>query len=375
MAIEDDDIRDREVWSGVARFWYSKAADKNPHVGRLYHHLAILARAYSLQQLSFYTRSLTCISPFESARSSIMTLFNPILSSRDPSSQKSTSLDTVFIRAHAILFTGQAIEGFLDAVQQLREGLLDNYIGRVTAKFKEQGVYATLANISALLEYGVLRENGSPKSILRLAYDEDWALRLQKAKSEFQRPTDNPLDINDNTSRTEDLPKHTIESLSSTELESSKEFLSHASAITFLTMSISLQRTGDKNVLPLAHCSCVFIWSLVVTKNAISYVESSIPWGDLCTFLNTLAKPEALTPKVFGDSFPRPDTGFGRPLAEDFNMRGQVWSRLYFPETWFRDAGVDDEERALELPSMAAARVERILWLALRIASVCVPKS
>ena len=32
MAIEDDDVRDREVWSGVARFWYGKAADKSPKV-------------------------------------------------------------------------------------------------------------------------------------------------------------------------------------------------------------------------------------------------------------------------------------------------------------------------------------------------------
>ena len=32
MAIEDDDAGDREVWSGVARFWYGKAADKSPRV-------------------------------------------------------------------------------------------------------------------------------------------------------------------------------------------------------------------------------------------------------------------------------------------------------------------------------------------------------
>ena len=35
MAIEDDDIRDREVWSGVAWFWYSKAADKSPKVRKI----------------------------------------------------------------------------------------------------------------------------------------------------------------------------------------------------------------------------------------------------------------------------------------------------------------------------------------------------
>jgi hypothetical protein len=27
MAIEDEDLRDREVWSGVARYWYNKLND------------------------------------------------------------------------------------------------------------------------------------------------------------------------------------------------------------------------------------------------------------------------------------------------------------------------------------------------------------
>jgi len=40
MAIKDNDIRDREVWTGVARHWYSKASDKAPTTDRLYHHLA-----------------------------------------------------------------------------------------------------------------------------------------------------------------------------------------------------------------------------------------------------------------------------------------------------------------------------------------------
>lgn len=48
---------DRTVWSDVARFWYSKTVDKNPNVRKLYHHLAVLARPYLLQQLSYYARS------------------------------------------------------------------------------------------------------------------------------------------------------------------------------------------------------------------------------------------------------------------------------------------------------------------------------
>ncbi|CAJ2508638.1 Uu.00g136640.m01.CDS01 [Anthostomella pinea] len=57
MAIEDDDIRDREVWTSVSRHWYSKASDKAPTTVRLYHHLAILARPNALQQLFYYTKS------------------------------------------------------------------------------------------------------------------------------------------------------------------------------------------------------------------------------------------------------------------------------------------------------------------------------
>src|SRR5271154_358617 len=33
MAIEEVDLRDREVWSGRARMWYEKAAEKPPETG------------------------------------------------------------------------------------------------------------------------------------------------------------------------------------------------------------------------------------------------------------------------------------------------------------------------------------------------------
>ncbi|KAJ3454284.1 hypothetical protein MRS44_018178 [Fusarium solani] len=45
MAIENDGFWDRETWTGVSRHWYSKASDKSPATGRLYRHLAILARS------------------------------------------------------------------------------------------------------------------------------------------------------------------------------------------------------------------------------------------------------------------------------------------------------------------------------------------
>lgn len=105
IALEDDEPKDREVWSNVAQHWYNKASDKSPNAGRLYHHLAILARPYTLEQLSLYTRSLTCVTPFESAKGSIITLFNPILNGKKLATHRLSIFEAMFNRVHGILFT------------------------------------------------------------------------------------------------------------------------------------------------------------------------------------------------------------------------------------------------------------------------------
>ncbi|KAJ4008396.1 hypothetical protein NW766_009390 [Fusarium irregulare] len=81
MAIEDDDIRDREVWTSVSHYWYNKASDKNPTTGRLYHHMAILARPNALQQLHYYTKHVLL---GVHGSNSIISLFNPNLNGRPP---------------------------------------------------------------------------------------------------------------------------------------------------------------------------------------------------------------------------------------------------------------------------------------------------
>ena len=79
MAIEDKSYQDREIWAGVSRYWYSMASDKTPFIGRLYHHLAILARPNVLRQLCLYCKSLCVRTPFKPTNESILTLFNPAL--------------------------------------------------------------------------------------------------------------------------------------------------------------------------------------------------------------------------------------------------------------------------------------------------------
>ena len=52
MVIGEADLRDREIWSVVARVWYSETADKSPNGGIIQHHLAVLTRPNIGQQIS-----------------------------------------------------------------------------------------------------------------------------------------------------------------------------------------------------------------------------------------------------------------------------------------------------------------------------------
>jgi hypothetical protein len=154
MAIEDEDIRDRRTWAAVARSWYTKAAHKSPTVGRLYHHLAILARPIALQQPHYHGHSLTSLNPFPSARESILTLLDPTLGRAISTHPHALPIDTNFVKAHALLFEKLTLEDFVKSSQELTCNL-DNHIGRVTAKWKEQGVYIAVTNIAGWFDYGI----------------------------------------------------------------------------------------------------------------------------------------------------------------------------------------------------------------------------
>ncbi|KAF2666788.1 hypothetical protein BT63DRAFT_457743 [Microthyrium microscopicum] len=73
MAIEEDDPRDRQTWSNVAKYWYPKAADRipdNARARRLHHSLFMIARADALQQAFVYSEVDRCFQ----ARNSLLCL-------------------------------------------------------------------------------------------------------------------------------------------------------------------------------------------------------------------------------------------------------------------------------------------------------------
>ncbi|KAI0385143.1 hypothetical protein F5Y04DRAFT_292624 [Hypomontagnella monticulosa] len=332
MAIEDDDIRDREVWTSVSRHWYSKASDKAPTTGRLYHHLAILARPNPLQQLYYYTKSLCVPIPFSSARESIMTLFDPIL---DPTSSQHTRLtpvDVAFVKAHGILFSNKFPDDFIPTILKFT-GLLDNHIGRTTRKWMASGYYIAISNCNGLLSYG--QEDSVVLKAIRPQHGDETDMDIENSLSEYK-----PSKLEEGALR-----------------------------LFGDTCDVVLRRLGDLNVLPFLHVVLAFIFHLTYYLSAMPFVEKTIPWKLISLQLNSLLLSYREHHRIHDEQFPRQDKELApRPVPEDFAMKGLVWVDKYFPNDWFSNDKIDDDEKYFEVASMTDDRKERILWLGCRIA-------
>lgn len=112
IAIKEADLSDREIWSGVARMWYNKAADKSPNVGRIQHHLAVLARPNIVQQLFYYSKALASVVPFPNARESITLLFHSFLEASELASGRYPLVELGLIKTHGVQFTLDAASAY-----------------------------------------------------------------------------------------------------------------------------------------------------------------------------------------------------------------------------------------------------------------------
>jgi hypothetical protein len=385
IAIEDEDVRDRETWAGVARSWYTKAADKNPTVGRLYHRLALLARPNALRQMYYYSRSLTSVNPFQDARVSIPTLLDPILGRAGVPSTHALAIDTNFIKAHGLQFDGSSVtkDGqeqpttkFLNAKAEFI-GNLDNHIGRVTAKWKEQGVYIAVTNTAGWFGYGI-NDNLLRQAFLTPIYKQ--AQESSQSAIEDKISSASPADQQNPTKPL--IEENDIkDALENEEGFTASVTLLNAKSITNETFALVLRRIGDKNVLPHVHIMLAFLSSFASGKY-VSTLIADAPWAELVAFLNTLVKTEIQiqsqsqnqTPNInellASDVFP----GDGEredelPLPEDYLVRGLIWAHGYFPKKWFMREH-DEENWYLELASTVKSRIERVLRLAFGISQV-----
>lgn len=367
MAIEEVDMRDREIYMGIARYWYTKAADLNPDIGRIQHHLAVLARPNLLQQLFYYSKALISVQPFINARDSILLLFGPLLDPARAANKYSKyypQVLTVFVEAHGILFTRHDISAFLASAEQFLDQL-DKHTGLIGPLFREQGVYIAAAQYAAIFDYG------HDDAELPLLFKEETlkAMLSQKSRlgifNEASRYWANPAC--DQTG----IECRDFDSTVDQKFGDSRQVASLASHFAFTTLDIILQRVGDKNTLPCIHISLAFLWCLALIPQGMTHIQADVPWARIATFLNALIRPDTDMSEIENEKeFPRAhEEDVSRQLPEDFLMHGLCWSPLYYPPGFFsRAVPVEDDERSIELPSVVVPRTRRCLWLGTRIA-------
>ncbi|KAL2168383.1 hypothetical protein VTG60DRAFT_7362 [Thermothelomyces hinnuleus] len=338
MAIEDDDIRDREVWTTVSRGWYSQASDKNPEVGRLYHHLAILARPNTWQQLFYYLKSLCVDIPFASARESIMTLFEPLMSSMpNPQQKRLQPAELNFVKTHAILFSGKQLEELEPTMKAFSQGL-DAYSARLTHRFRSAGYHMAISNICAIHGYG-------EKSNLISAALKTFSHANRRYTTDSQdQPMQDAATATAASEKTQTTPsEQTIPS----------DQFPNALRLFTETYDIVCRRFGDPNVLSFLHVTLVFIHHLTFCPDAMAHVAPHFPWKLTALMLNTLLNRPAAPSSPSSTS---PAANVSQDMAPFFD--GARFPRI--GEVKMETSG-DDEKQEKTADGIGAARKNKPL--------------
>lgn len=366
-AIGDEEPRKLAHWAGTSRYWYMMAADRSPGVGRLYHHLAILARSEAFQQIYYYCRSFTCIRLFPFARESVLAVFEPIFSQSNASTPISR-IDTFYTKMHGMLFLRKQLEGFEAVTSNFLE-LLDKYIDRSDIEWREHGAWLAISNIGALFEHG------SNNAVLRRLF-EHVVLRRRRESEGLESENVESQSV---SSRGPPTPS------SSTDLDAAisepdhlaRTTFNHALDMTVFTLKLVLQRSSDRNVLPHVQILLAFLlvladiesFSLSVQREYVDDILDRMPWEDFASFANTLADSEEFGFRYETDSFLQPEARDVGPLPEDYLLRGQIWTQSIFPTDWWGDGEIYAGGKLIEDASTARKRGERTLNHMYRLAS------
>lgn len=346
MAIEDDSVHDREHFTEQAKYWYQYSQDLQADAGRLSHHMGTLARGDAVKQLALFGASLTAGKRFDSAeRSLLATIFSPELDEecerrnlfgelpgagdRAPPVQRAGD---AFVSVHRALDAGRADSATFDADLQHFYATLPQEMFKRGRGYKEQGVDIALANIAAVMDFG--RATGFLQQRVAPNLDDNNPVPVAL------RPTSRDV---------------------------------KAQEIAMKTLDIALLKVADPNAAPQVHASLAFIRQTLSVPDATTLTFQRMPWAHLMTYLNGLVRAYKGA-NIVERSFP---TSNGRPLPEDFHLRGLSWvstgdaeagERDYFPQSWFTEANCRDDERTFERDGTQEQRAERILWLGRQIA-------
>ncbi|OQE72620.1 hypothetical protein PENNAL_c0095G01861 [Penicillium nalgiovense] len=282
----------REYWNVISRCWYQKAADRNPDSGRIQHHLGVLSQSDPLQTLFFLTKALISMQPFSGSRVTVGRFFNdwPNLALQE------NSMATYFIAAHYVLLGGDSTERFMTFTNGFLS-LLPSYMEHHGHQ-GQHTVYVMSCNFASVFGYH------NPALM---------AVGSSQSQSGRTRQTN--------------------------ELGPANQKQACGVHLTFRTLSVLLQYSNGHNSVPAIHISLAFLWGLTCHHPFMERLEARVPWRAITRFLNSLITPNDDFPKIEDASFPAADDGAALQLPEDFLIRGQTWSQLYYPKGFFNGSG------------------------------------
>ena len=320
-------------------------------MGRIQHHLAVLARPDVLQQLFHYTKALVSVRPFLNARESVVLLFSPYSAEE---ALKQQNMVTAFIATHSALFNEWPADQFIPLANHFLFLLRGE--ARHLSRRGQTGVYIMSCNIASILQYG------GPAAAMAITFSQKHHETAADAYDFALHWTSTPtLDLE---ARVQEVGEPTDPSIHLPRIAF------QGCALTFHTLAVLLDQLGDPSIYPSVHVSLSFIWNLALRPLAIEQVHSFIPWANIARFLNTLIGPDITFDKIQGKAFPLDEEPI-RQLQEDFLIRGQSWSKLYYPDKFFEGAPSEDDRPVIEQPSAVVSRKHRCLWLGVRLATVC----
>ncbi|TKA63741.1 hypothetical protein B0A55_12263 [Friedmanniomyces simplex] len=363
MSIEEEK-EPHAQWGCVAASWYIKASDRHPQIGRLYHHLAILERP-SLRKFACYGKSLTCVVPFTNARDSLRTLCEPIASEAQPARSVGLLSEASFCKLHALIFLAAP-----DAVLEQASYTAMSFLRQPdTFEWRDCGVPLAVANISALLGYG------SDSNPLRLVCD----VTIQR--------------INERTRLGQSAPNHvaTPSSIRSgppeAKYEETRRLLQVSKRITLDSLHTVVRCPPGiafiQDSLAFMGVMFCFIHFVCLAKRetqndpelrmslCLVFGPDEIAWADVARYLNNLARLRPVTDRLVQSARQGiwlEKAGEGKPLPEDFSIRGLVWAYFSFRPGWFDSDEDEDWLRNVEMASTHTARADRALYYGVRLA-------
>ncbi|KAG5921653.1 hypothetical protein E4U42_005777 [Claviceps africana] len=344
MAIDDNGQGSRELWTGVAKYWYIQASDDAPTVGRLYHHLAILARGNMLQQLFLYSKSLCVQVPFESAKDSITTLFKPLMDPKSSANQQSDPVYAAFVRVHGILFLDEAMDQIGSSMSQFVDSL-DDRIGTERRDWIESGYYVGISLGCLILGFG------DKSSLLMQALSSPSA--DDAGENEERRSDDTDSDTD---SGTDDVAPCEL-------------IFDTAISFAAAAYKVVLRRQTDENTLACVHTILAFFFFMSKRPAALKLLDDRFPWHFVAVYLNHMLETSEFPPRIDTMAFPGPEKQEApRPLPEDYAMHGLIYTEDYFPANWFDNDKIEEDEKYIERPSTMLYRRERVLWIGRMIA-------